>query len=141
MIGKSETGGFNTSPTAAYPVGMCLFLAKRMFEEFIQMLQPTFGGGGAPTGHRRREVTRATGGKSASAQKRETSFWKSGGRAWQGSLPEDRWTRNEKCFMNVDLNDLNCHEYIPHETIIDKISQEIDSVGVDIPIKRRAGEQ
>ena len=37
--------------------------------------------------------------------------------------------------MNVNLNDLNCHEYIPHETIIDKISQEIDSVGVDLPIK------
>ena len=37
--------------------------------------------------------------------------------------------------MSVNLNDLNCHEYVPHEWIIDKISEEIDTVGADLPIK------
>ena len=30
MIGRNSKGGFHTAPTAAYPAGMCKFLAERI---------------------------------------------------------------------------------------------------------------
>ena len=30
-IGRNKAGGFNVSPTAAYPAGMCLFIATLIF--------------------------------------------------------------------------------------------------------------
>ena len=46
-IGKSKKGGFNTSPTAAYPPEMCRFIATRIFRHWIRHLtkRPPFGGG------------------------------------------------------------------------------------------------
>ena len=35
MIGRSSQGGFNTSPTAAYPAGMCLFIANLIFRNWL----------------------------------------------------------------------------------------------------------
>ena len=35
MIGRNSRGGFNTAPTAAYPPGMCRFIAVEIFKEWI----------------------------------------------------------------------------------------------------------
>ena len=53
MIGRSRKGGFNTSPTAAYPDGMCLFIALRILDDFIHNASTTFGRGGDRDCHRR----------------------------------------------------------------------------------------
>ena len=34
MIRRTAQGGFHTSPTASYPVGMCEFLALRIMQDF-----------------------------------------------------------------------------------------------------------
>ena len=34
MIGKNATGGFNASPTAAYPEGMCMWIAKLVVTDY-----------------------------------------------------------------------------------------------------------
>ena len=44
-IGRNKAGGFNVSPTAAYPAGMCLFIATLIFDNFIKYVQK-----GAPFG-------------------------------------------------------------------------------------------
>ena len=54
MIGRTKEGGFNTSPTAAYPDGMCQFLAVRIINDFLQSA-PTFGG--VSVAHRRAQTS------------------------------------------------------------------------------------
>ena len=36
MIGRGKDGGFNTSPTAAYPEGMCSFFADHIMTDFLK---------------------------------------------------------------------------------------------------------
>ena len=50
MIGRNRKGGFHTSPTAAYPPGMCKFLATRIFKHWRKHLMPhpPFGDGRTP---------------------------------------------------------------------------------------------
>jgi hypothetical protein len=38
MIGRGKDGGFNTSPTAAYPEGMCAFIAEHIMRDFLKRL-------------------------------------------------------------------------------------------------------
>ena len=47
-IGRNRKGGFNTSPFAAYPPGMCLFLALRIFRDFVDRHKSSDGGGEDP---------------------------------------------------------------------------------------------
>ena len=54
MIGRRSDGGFNTSPTAAYPEGMCSFLADRLLADFLGVPLSTFGWGGSQRAHRKR---------------------------------------------------------------------------------------
>ena len=35
-LGETEKGGFNVSPTAAYPAGMCLFIAQLIYYNFVR---------------------------------------------------------------------------------------------------------
>ena len=44
-IGRNRKGGFNTSPFAAYPPGMCIFLALRIFKDFVDRHKSSDGGG------------------------------------------------------------------------------------------------
>ena len=47
VIGRNAKGGFHTAPTAAYPPGMCKFLAERIFRHFSRGLtsdRPSGGG-------------------------------------------------------------------------------------------------
>jgi hypothetical protein len=58
MIGRGKSGGFNTAPTAAYPPGMCEFIAKRMFNHWYnravvtKLKKSPYGGGSPPAGAR-----------------------------------------------------------------------------------------
>lgn len=56
MIGTLPGGGFATSPTAAYPPGMCKFLAWHIFNDFMHNGRgksvSACGGGYSPTGNR-----------------------------------------------------------------------------------------
>ena len=45
-IGRNAEGGFNTSPLAAYPSGMCRFIARHCFENFLQGLRAQRAPGG-----------------------------------------------------------------------------------------------
>ena len=49
MIGRTKRGGFHTSPTAAYPDGMCAFIAKTIFDDWFNSLGKTSYGMGFPS--------------------------------------------------------------------------------------------
>ena len=55
FIGRRAHGGFCTSPTAAYPGGMCLFLAIRIMDAWLDSISSTFGGGWLISLERHRE--------------------------------------------------------------------------------------
>ena len=48
MIGKTDAGGYHTSKTAAYPDGMCAFLAKIIFEDWHSSIKQSSCGEGNP---------------------------------------------------------------------------------------------
>ena len=49
-IGRDSDGGFNISPSAAYPSGMCYFIALRIFNDFKKRASTTVGGGSSSSG-------------------------------------------------------------------------------------------
>ena len=54
MIGRNKKGGFHTAPTAAYPPGMCEFLAKKIFQHWFKRInqRSPFGRGVSSTSPR-----------------------------------------------------------------------------------------
>ena len=59
IIGRTAEGGFATSPTAAYPPGMCSALARWFFHDVVELVRNApFRGGGPVPGRAPRAVNR-----------------------------------------------------------------------------------
>ena len=84
MIGKNEKGGFNTAPTAAYPEGMCEFIAGIIFVDWVDSLDrdSPYGRGRplesrAPTRSRPTLTPRARSSETAKGSQRKACAWDS----------------------------------------------------------------
>ena len=116
MIGRNRKGGFNTSPTAAYPPGMCRFIAARILDDFLEGKKakfgkaPTSGFGGADKLHRGQASTPSntpTSTPTTRTKDRERSYWKPGGRAWLGQSASSRHPPSDDEFAeHIDPEEL-----------------------------------
>jgi hypothetical protein len=128
MIGRRSDGGFNTSPTAAYPEGMCSFLADRLLADFLGVPLSTFGWGGSQRAHRKRRSPKT---KTSTL----SSLWKPGGRLWVSSAPSDKIHVDDEGF-NIDANTEDIFEVeVPSKEKVAEVSAQLDELGVHRPIK------
>ena len=127
MIGRNSRGGFHTAPTAAYPPGMCRFLATVIFREWLNYIQKlsTCGMGETPAATRVRKLGLSQAFSSvnqllASSSRRDEVQQQAPGTEPLLSMHEDKLK-------------------IITETEIDRASKEADKLGCEIPIKDGLG--
>ena len=120
MIGQLPGGGYATSHTAAYPPGMCLFLARHIYDDFMKhnpraRSQP-FGGG------RLRQAL--TPGPTSSTSEPKA-----------GATPTVPWLSTSHEVDTISLQEIQIGPALVSQEEIDRATRLMDSKGVDRPIR------
>mgnify|MGYP003318891647 CR=1 FL=1 len=126
MTGKNAQGGYNTAPTAAYPEGMCEFLAGIIFRDWCKNLsrRPSVGRGepsGAATPRARSH--RAQGSTAEPVQATDPVRVYSSSRASRTGA----W--------DAPLRDPLGHAEVASRERVEEASNKLDEIGIRRPIK------
>ena len=131
MIGKNAKGGFNTAPTAAYPEGMCEFIADICFWDWVKSLKtrPPFGVGkplgSAPLTPRARTAGQDSTPRGPSAEKRcawDAPLVDPPG-AVEGIISEEKIRIESKRLEELGTNrpikdELELQDFAPKDTVV-----------------------
>ena len=123
MIGKAKGGGFNTSPTAAYPPGMCEFLARRIFQNFVDHLESP-GGGGRPSVRPRVQGSTTTSTTTTTHSSRTTT----------GASARTSEARPERTSTDYNPGNLNFHVEPASVARVKHATDLADRKGIGTPI-------
>ena len=132
-IGRNADGGFNTSPLAAYPGGMCLFIARHCLEDFLKALEE-------------RRAPRGLGGPSKKARSEFGNItWAPPQATTDTSNPSA--SSNTSRFYSLNVNPIDdtrieCR-WTPNDITKDEIetaTREAEARGVNLPLKDGLGE-
>ena len=136
MIGRSKSGVFHISPTAACPAGMCAFIAKRIYDDWVKNIDSTKGGvrasglaGRLRTDEKSTTTTADTTTRAPSS--RTAGFDIDGDTASENET--DIESVSDMAWIHPKDLDL-CRVEVPHD-VVDKASEEADRKGVGRPIR------
>jgi hypothetical protein len=136
MIGRSKSGGVHTSLTAAYPPGMCSFIAKRIYDDWVKSIVTTKGGVGAlgPAGKLRTDgrSTATTADTTTRVPSSRTAGFDIDGDTASENVADVESVSDMTWIHPKDL-DLS-REKVPQD-VVDKASEEADRKGAGRPIR------
>ena len=134
MIGKLPSGGFATSPTAAYPEGMCSLFARHIFMDFMQ------NGPGKkrlPCGRGRasdkaQPLLPASTSSSSLATAPPTTTTEVPAAGTRQVFLDDNSLEG---WSEITVSDIPFGNEIVSQADIDKASKKVDEKGADLPIR------
>jgi hypothetical protein len=152
MIGRSKSGGFHTSPTAAYPAGMCAFIANRIFDDCVKNIGATKGGvrasgpaGKLRTDERLKNVSMRSSSPSTTSPisstmvdtTTRTPSSRTAGFDFNGDTASENKTDVESVsdMAWIHPKDLDLNRVEVPQDEVDKASEEADRKGVGRPIR------